>query len=130
MKIFILEDDPNRIEAFKGVIGDKHQLTVAKWLSGVDGADEVFNPPYDLMLLDHDLGGLVYLESEGIYETGFKFVKSLGQYNPEKHGEPKVIIHSWNPDGAKAMGNLLYKNGWRAVLTPFSSDLLKWLRQL
>lgn len=122
MKIFILDDDITRIEAFKASIGGHHQITVAQWLRGPHGAYSLFRPQYDLLLLDHDLGGLN--EDE---DTGFEFCRWLGGA-PQHH--TSVVIHSWNLDGANSMRKLLEENGWHVYKLPFSEGLLRWLQKL
>ena len=52
MKVFILEDDPYRIVKFRDLLKG-HDLTIIDSCTKV----EEFKPPYDLILLDHDLGG-------------------------------------------------------------------------
>lgn len=122
MRIFILEDDPARITAFQFALVN-HDLTICKWLGGPDGAIKRFDysKQYDLILLDHDLGGQVYVNSDE-EETGFQFVKHLGK-RPESW-DPPVVVHSWNPEGAKNMQKLLEENGWSVYLSPFGPTML------
>lgn len=137
MKIFILEDDDARITAFEHVLNAnlvtdrKHDVTFCKWLNGKDGAFERYQPPYDLILLDHDLGGMQYVESDGEEETGYKFVKWMVALKEKLYPSIGVIIHSYNPTGAMAMQGLLIADGWTfTIKTPFGSNLLKYLESL
>ena len=71
-----------------------------------------FKPPYDLILLDHDLGGRQLAEHE---DCGLTFVRMIkDKINPEA----VVIIHSFNPCGAMNMAQEL---GSQAVVIPFGS---------
>jgi hypothetical protein len=127
MRVFILEDDENRIVGFEHA-GVGHDLTIRRWNAHADGAYAAYEKygPFDLLLLDHDLGGragVMYSDDE----TGTAFVKWLGApKNVEE--QPTVIIHSWNPGGARNMRGILESNGWKKVLTvPFGVALLMFL---
>ena len=119
MKVFILEDDATRIALFQEY-GTGKDLTIAK---DFGSAKELYQPPYDLMFLDHDLGDMTYVDSED-ENTGYQFAKWLGKA-PED--PPHVIIHSFNYYGAKAMCDLLADNGWDPVRYPFGKFVLNHL---
>lgn len=128
-KIFILEDDLSRIAAFQIALGDIADLTICQWLDGARGAYEDFKPPYDMLLLDHDLGGMVYLDSEGIEETGYRFCEYL-RSQPALIPKPYVLIHSYNADGAKNMQGSLYRQGLFPAIQPFGPTLLKMVKDI
>ena len=143
MKIFILEDDPARIAGFESALGalsseGKHEVTIRRWLSGPDGAFAAYlkNGPFDLLLLDHDLGGAVMVDSYE-EETGSEFVRWLcregePQYIGDLATPPNIIIHSWNPDGARVMGTLFKDAGGEthSIKVPFGTQLLNYLKTL
>jgi hypothetical protein len=56
---------------------------------------------WDVLMLDHDLGGNVYVPSGGSEPTGYDVAKWL-RLNPEYKPE-KIILHSLNPIGRKNM---------------------------
>lgn len=139
MRIFILEDDPARIVAFEHVLIG-HDVTICKWLMGMkynthrssdDGAFVRFKPPYDLILLDHDLGGRQMVDSTEV-ETGYQFAKWLVNNHPTTDGKgPLVIIHSYNPDGARNMAHALRDGGYGKIdINPFGPTVLKYLQSL
>lgn len=119
MRVFILEDDPDRIRLF------------AEWLKDDDWEcihtcerAHLFKPPYDLVLLDHDLGGRQMQEHE---DCGLTFCGLVG--DKLNHGA-YVIAHSWNPDGAKAMLHTLYDQGHRLLQTqPFGPTLARLIQE-
>lgn len=131
MKIFILEDDPNRINLFLEALNclPAKDVTVCTKLVGSGGAVEEFKPPYDLLLLDHDLGQGHYLPSEGPEETGYQFVKWLASHHRDwaDAGSPEVIVHSYNMNGADNMIHLLQEFGWPTGRLPFGPNLLRAL---
>ena len=102
MKVFVLEDDPDRIRQ------------LCEWLKGCEWdcvhtcmREGEFNPPYDLILLDHDLGGRQLIDHE---DDGVSFVRLIkDRINPEAD----IIIHSYNLEGAKRM---------QAELKPLQSE--------
>jgi CheY-like chemotaxis protein len=108
MRIFILEDDPVRIGFFLRTlsehIGDTDEIHLA---TDADSALFIFAPPYDLLLLDHDLGGRTYVESHDP-NTGYQFLLRVrDRIDTQTH----AIVHSWNPSGAWAMMRLLHDEG-------------------
>lgn len=125
MKIFILEDDHTRVSLFA------EALQSTDWVRAedVEDAKKMFEPPYDLILLDHDLGGQVYVDSEDP-NTGAAFSKWLvGNYVP--NNSPIVVVHSWNHDGGKNMMETL-KNIPNIILArqEFGITLLNWISDL
>lgn len=139
MRVFILEDDPARIVAFEHVLIG-HDVTVCRWLKGPnyhahrptdDGALVRFTPPYDVILLDHDLGGMQFVDSDE-EETGYQFAIWLATNHPTTNGEgPLVIIHSYNPEGARRIQQALVDGGYRKTdRNPFGPSILKYLESL
>jgi len=96
MNILILDDDPIRHEMFKNVIKD-HNLTHV--YTSKECIEYLDNHTWDMVCLDHDLGGNIYVDSGE--NTGWEVAKWLEQ-NPEKQ-PPKMYIHSFNPVGANNM---------------------------
>lgn len=112
MKIFTLEDDPLRIlklyDFFKSKGVKETDMAWAASMWQVDRFGEGANM-FDLVLLDHDLGGRRLLEAE---DTGLNFLKMI----LDQIGDALVVIHSHNPEGAKAMHDLYPQ----AVVAPYN----------
>lgn len=103
LKIFILEDDNDRIMFFKWYFQDStFELFIA---TNAFEAKDVFekNAPFDILFLDHDLGGLTYVSSEE-KNTGYQFAKFLKNKDLSKSN---IVIHSVNYKGALNMLSLL-----------------------
>lgn len=100
MKLFILEDDPIRIEKFKTMFS-KHDVDLVE--NAQDGIRLLNENKYDYIFLDHDLGGEQMVDS---YEdnTGYTVAKEIP--NGPNSGTP-IIIHSFNPIGAANMKSIL-----------------------
>jgi hypothetical protein len=124
LRVFVLEDDPNRVEGFRAALYG-HSVDYAIC---VEHAIRDFSPPYDLLLLDHDLGGEVMVDSDEA-NTGFQFVRWLVAHQ-KRQAKAAVFVHSWNPDGAKRMVDGLRANGWNVVRMQFDAALLRTLMKL
>ena len=105
-KILILEDSDERVQKFEfwlpKYLQEHAQLYVA---STVRKAQELFreHKPFDLILLDHDLDGRVFVESSE-FNTGARFAKWLS--DPARIVDiinTQIIIHSMNPAGSENM---------------------------
>ena len=125
MKIFILEDSLNRIETFRRKLAG-HDLVIAenaKDAIAVLGNDQVF----DIMFLDHDLGGKppeYYGQDCDIDNpnTGSEVVRWMlanqQSYYP-------VIIHSLNTVAAHDMKRKLEDIAMECYYIPFSALVSK-----
>lgn len=94
MRVFILEDDQTRMQTLRARLLNHEVTHIA---SCRDHAK--FAPPYDLILLDHDLGGRQYTKHEDCGTTFCQLIK--GRIN--RHLPQTVVIHSYNHVGAKRM---------------------------
>jgi len=118
-RIFILEDDPFRIRQFCEAL--LHcDVTIR---TNVEAAKAAWNPPYDVVSLDHDLGGETYVDSSH-ENTGYQFTKWLCQ---EPRDVKKYYVHSYNPDGATNMLHELLKADVVVYRIPFGPTLLREL---
>lgn len=124
MRTFILEDDSRRMDGFNQVLG--YDLTVAK---DVRRAKKLFRrgEPFDLILLDHDLGESDYKDPSRESNNGTEFAKWLAS---SRTPQGEVIIHSYNPDGAMRMYHTLSPAHWKVTCLPFGPALLKYLGNL
>lgn len=110
IKIFILEDNNERIKWFKRKITDlvkrEFELFISK---DIDAAIKLYeeNKPFDIYFLDHDLGGRVFVDSRE-ENTGYTFAKYLKEKNITGENE-EVYSHSLNPIGRKNIINCFKK---------------------
>jgi len=100
MRILILEDDSDRVKKFYEMFND-HSLVVVN--NSKDAISFVTTFKFNVIFLDHDLGGQVYVDSDND-NTGYQVAKvipnSINSHTP-------VVIHSWNVVGAKRMQQVL-----------------------
>lgn len=115
MKIFILEDDPNRMVIFKRMFKGH---TIVHVETSDEGIEVLNTIKFDIIFLDHDLGGRQFVDSRE-YDTGYRVAVSIPQ---TINKDTDVVIHSYNPAGAKNMENVLDNRGeGRVRRIPFGS---------
>ena len=119
--MFILEDDSLRIEKFKQATSS-HEVTIA---TSVEEGKALWSPPYDVVLLDHDLGSETFVPSEDP-NTGFIFAKFI----KDSLTNEEIVIHSFNPDGARNIFAMLVGTGKSIELFPFGDWLLSSLKNM
>ena len=84
----------------------------------VNNAKDILkNDTFDMLMLDHDLGGEELVDSCK-ENTGYQLVKYIINNKLQKNAE--FIIHSQNPVGSVLMNNTLKDNGYRCSITPFT----------
>lgn len=116
MRVLFLDDDENRHERMK-------RMSIGHVVDHVRTAEEAIaamrETEYDLACLDHDLGGLIYVDSNDANGTGYTVAKALTEL-PIKRPK-QVIVHSFNPVGAQRMARRLHDAGFRVVKAPFGT---------
>lgn len=119
MKVFILEDNQERIKKFKELFKNQ-ELFIFDNVE--DALKSCQKNEFNVMFLDHDLGGEIWVDSHK-ENTGYKFVYRLIWNNLQKN--TLIYIHSMNPIGANKMLNLLLDNGYDGIWIPFNLLSLK-----
>lgn len=122
MRIFILEDDDYRNSQFRETLFH----TDATFTTSYDEAVKAYNGPYDVVCLDHDLGGQQMVSSQE-QNTGYQFTKWMP---PAGSIPPVVFIHSYNPNGAENMFQELTSKGYQPIKMPFGPTILSVLKSL
>ena len=118
MDILILEDDINRtIQFYKMFEGNDTQI--------VESPDECIQKlkdfKWDVLFLDHDLGGEIYCPSDD--KSGYKVAKWLEEF-PE-YKPTKIFLHSMKPIGRQNMKNAIPE----AVELPFAFLINKMINK-
>ena len=123
INILFLDDMEERISMFSNLFLENRSLfgEAGFDLRGVATADAALQAltekHWDVVCLDHDLGGQVFVESgKG---TGYEVAQYIGQQH--EYNDQTIFIHSWNPDGAKKMCNELLNFAY----IPFSQQYCK-----
>jgi hypothetical protein len=122
-RFFILEDSTDRIEWFKHNLSHV-TLDIATDISEVE---KTWRPPYDALLLDHDLGGAIFVSSYN-KNTGAEFCRWLSKRD-DVDRRTTIIIHSHNPAGAATMASTLSESLFTSVeCLPFGMLATHWSR--
>ena len=116
-KVLIVDDDPMR---FPDLIRFAKQNVVdAEIIMVLDSvaAENILiaNGPWDMIFLDHDLGGLVYINSNEP-NTGYQIAKFIADH---EIGFETCVLHSMNPVGIKNMHDVLKDLG-TVFVVPYS----------
>ena len=103
MKVFILEDNENRMNLFNRIMRMKYPDATVYHAETVAQAADILEKeqPFDYLFLDHDLGGMEFVDSSE-EETGYHVVQFIVK-NGIKYNN--AIIHSANPVGARRMAD-------------------------
>lgn len=122
-RILFLDDDKKRHDAFA-------QVSIGYVVDHVWTAPEAIeklkdlNNEYGLVALDHDLGGMQFVDSQHPDGTGYTVAAWIeaneAEYQLDKRIE-QIIIHSYNPAGAAAMQKALDNTKIPTERYPFGS---------
>lgn len=121
-RILVLEDDPNRQLQFKDRFieksesGTKIQYTIVE--SAKDCISLLEASEWNLVILDHDLGGEVFVESLRP-NTGGEVARWIENNVDKMLGNPYFVIHSLNGAGAEYMENTIKQVTDRVCRIPF-----------
>lgn len=132
IRIFLLEDSYSRVILFREIFA--HPSIYLDQAKTVEEGKKLFQGDYDLILLDHDLEDAHYSEvtegkvPETFDGTGTEFAKWMASYHKPTQGP--VVIHSYNPDGAKRMQDILVEAGWYVTRCPFGLTILDNCKRL
>lgn len=116
MNIFVLEDNPNRVDWFRRRFISPDTITFA---STYDEAIAHYGlSPYNLIMVDHDLLGWRENKRNPLPHDGYSFCKWL--IGTKDLSATKIIIHSENKVWAPKIYGLLLKNRVSVMAIPFS----------
>jgi hypothetical protein len=113
-RVLVLEDMETRVDLLRKV----YLITKIDWATSVDRFQDVYTnstEPYDLLILDHDLGGPFYGSTDKNNQTGQHAVDFLLM----QPALPPVLVWSVNPVAAPLMAKRLQNEGHDATWIPF-----------
>jgi hypothetical protein len=115
-RILFLDDDPQRAAAFA------LEYPRMVWVQTVEDCLGQLAEPWDVVHLDHDLGGETFVDGDRD-DCGMAVVRWLSG-EPRPHlKETDFVIHSHNENAACVMALHLEEVGYRVKSMPFGSDL-------
>jgi len=113
-KTLFLDDEAERAERFL------HTYPNAAWVKTSLECIDMLKEPWDMISLDHDLGGERYVDS-GREDCGMEVVRWLAVNKPEHLKQTHFVVHSLNADAALDMLNILRASGYKCSYRPFIS---------
>ena len=110
MKTLFLDDSDLRCRPY---LSANPWATIAR--TAAEAIAALGREPFDVVSLDHDLGGQAYVDSSEP-ETGMEVVRWIVANRPVI---PSVIVHSLNEKAAERMVQALKEAGYAVVREPF-----------
>ncbi len=113
-RVLVLEDMAERVKLLYKV----YFITEIDWTPSVSRFQDVYTnseKPYDLLILDHDLGGPFFGSTDENGQTGQHAVDFLLMHP----ALPPVLVWSINPTAAPLMVKRLQNEGHEATWIPF-----------
>jgi len=101
MRALVLDDDLSRLESFRTKALAGHEVTTVSRVS--DCIEQLMDHEFDMLFLDHDLDGKVYVPSGP--GTGYAVAEWLRDH-PERKPK-KIVLHTFNQFGAAKMKEVL-----------------------
>lgn len=115
-KVLFLDDDMRRIKAFR------RYYPQAVWVQTVRDCIKKLNQTWDIISLDHDLGGETYVDSQR-KDCGMEVVRFILRNRPANLANAKFIIHTRNQYAAALMAEALTSSGYQCEWEPFPTLL-------
>lgn len=113
MKILFLDDNQYRIFVAISKLGDDNEISIV--MTAQEAIEMLEKHVFDVVYLDHDLGGKVYQSSDE-ENCGMEVVRWIIKNLPPIG---KIVIHSWNIPAAMRMKEMLWRAGYNVVQSPF-----------
>lgn len=106
MKILLLEDDLNRVREFEKRVSELNENSLlVHTKTAIDCINKLKTDKFELILLDHDLGGEIYVDSNR-EDTGSEVARWISNNRQSVNGAI-IITHSYNIVGAKNIIDLI-----------------------
>jgi CheY-like chemotaxis protein len=127
MRILVLDDDLDRHDLFRKVLSRHKALLVQTVAACIEALKET---KYDLVYLDHDLADFCAENKiPGMYGsqelTGVDVARFMANDLPIEQRPKEVVVHSWNPDGAKRIVDTLKDAGFNVRYQKFEPKVLR-----
>ena len=118
MKVLLLEDDSTRVVQFRNRLNSEG---VPYELVHVDRASDaivaMLEQRFDLILLDHDLGGRTYVNfTDEQEDCGIRVAEWLSIRPERVNQQGPIIVHSLNGPAAMQMVELISEATWAPFL--------------
>ena len=112
MRILVLEDNEDRQQTFRRAFPDAVIVATAP------ACIERLGEPWDMIYLDHDLGGNKLPDSDA-EDCGMVVVRHILEHRPEHLLPTRFVVHSANQHRARIMVSDLQRADYNAELRSF-----------
>ena len=113
--MLVLDDEEDRIVHFRS----RFPHADLRWVDNVPECIESLGQAWDVIRLDHDLGGEVFVNSARA-DSGMEVVRYIVNNQPEHLRETVFIVHSRHERAAIKMVEELQAAGYDCTYMPFS----------
>lgn len=110
-RILFLDDNYARGQSFLAQHPD------AVWVEWADECIKLLSEPWDEVWLDHDLGGLTFVDPNR-KDCGMEVVRHIVANQPDHLRTTRFIIHSHNDEAAPLMAESLQSAGYDCIERP------------
>lgn len=114
-RILFLDDNESRLNQAENALGGEELYLVRTAEHAIRLLSSL--APWDLVMLDHDLGENYMQNSEDV-DSGMEVVRYIERTLPEIK---EIIIHSWNAPAANEMRSRLARQRYNVDYRPFQS---------
>ena len=123
MNVLFLDDNALRCPQFRSAVPCATIVNTSKeCIEALEAATE----PWDIVFLDHDLGGEVYCDSWR-EDTGAEVARWMAAHKP---AVGVVVLHTFNDCGKRNMVFPLVQAGYTVEYIPFGKDTLERVSDL
>lgn len=116
--VLFLDDSERRIQIAEEYFTQEYGDVIFCVAMTADTAIEYLRlteEPWDIVMLDHDLGGNVFQNSEE-ENCGMAVVRYIERTRPKIK---RIVVHSWNVPAGREMQGRLQRAGYDTVYQPF-----------
>jgi CheY-like chemotaxis protein len=126
IKILFMDDDPTRHDIFSKQFSEYTDVDLTQTTLVESTIMLLQNEKWDMVYLDHDMGNDPNNYTMGIYGNkielcGQDVARAIAKLPLDKQ-PGRVIIHSWNVVGSKAMFNILLDANINVIQEPFNPN--------
>jgi hypothetical protein len=120
-RVLFLDDDPRRAAEFLALNPE------AVWVQTAEDCIARLAEPWQIVHLDHDLGGEIFVDSDRA-DCGMEVVRWLCGGGPIPYlRDTHFVVHTHNMNAAGVMVSKLREAGYETIYRPFGLDLMRCL---
>lgn len=119
-RILIVDDMETRHDSFRGWLPEAERVHVYNYDQAVKALQ---GDKFDVVYLDHDLSEMQTLGLEDSEQSGYDVALYISKLKATKK-PGRVVIHTWNPVGARRIAEVLHAAKISFVRQPFGPQVV------